>query len=92
VQVQYDIDSLLRPHHQCTGGTSAPREDQGHSGLASAQERDRIEELLWAVQLLQAVRPGVFSAWSTVDRYYQERGLHMDREIIGSLWSHEGSL
>jgi hypothetical protein len=49
VRVRYDIDSLLRPHHQCTGGTGAPREDQGHSGLADAQECDRIEELLWVV-------------------------------------------
>jgi hypothetical protein len=37
------------------------------------------------VQLLQAVRPGFFSAWSTADRSYQAWGLHMDREIRGSL-------
>jgi hypothetical protein len=49
VRVRYDIVSLLRPHHQCTGGTGAPREDQVHSGLADAQEPDRIEELLRAV-------------------------------------------
>jgi hypothetical protein len=53
--------------------------------LVDAQERDKIEELLWVVQLLQAVRPGFFSAWSTVDRSYQAWGLHMDREITGSL-------
>jgi hypothetical protein len=58
VRVQYDRAALLRPHHQCKGGIGAPREDQGHSGLADAQERDRIEGLLWAVHLLQAVRPG----------------------------------
>jgi hypothetical protein len=71
VRVWYDIASLLRPHHHYKGGTGAPREDQGHSGLAVAQEHDRIEELLRAVQLLQAVRPGFFSAWSTTDRSYQ---------------------
>jgi hypothetical protein len=71
----YDRDDLLRPHHQCTGGTGAPRKDQGHSGLADAQERDRIEELLQVVQLLQAICLGFFSAWSTVDKYYQEWGL-----------------
>jgi hypothetical protein len=85
VRVRYDIDALLRPHHQCTGGTGAPREDQGHSGLANAQERDRIEELLQAVQLLQVVRLRFFSDWSTAGRSYQAWGLHMDREIIGSL-------
>jgi hypothetical protein len=78
VRVQYDIAALLRPHHQCTGVTSAPREDQVNSGLADAQEPDIIEELLRAVQLLQAVRPGFFSSWSTVDRSYQAWGLHMD--------------
>jgi hypothetical protein len=36
VQVRYDIASLLRPYHQGTGGTGAPREDQGHSGLVDA--------------------------------------------------------
>jgi hypothetical protein len=36
VRVQYDIAALLRPHHQCIGGTGAPREDQGHSELAYA--------------------------------------------------------
>jgi hypothetical protein len=56
VRVRYDRDALPRPHHQCTGGIGAPREDQGHSGLVDAQERDKIEELLWVVQLLQAVR------------------------------------
>jgi hypothetical protein len=85
VRVRYDRAALLRPHHQCKGGTGAPREDQGHSGLADTQERDKIEELLRAVQLLQAVRPGFFSALSTADRSYQARGLHMDREITGSL-------
>jgi hypothetical protein len=85
VRVRYDRVALLRPHHQCTGGTGAPREDQGHSGLADAQECDIIEELLWAVQLLQAVHPGFFSAWSTANRSYQAWGLHMDREITGSL-------
>jgi hypothetical protein len=78
VRVQYDRDALLRIHHQCTGGIGAPREDHGHSGLADAQERDRIEEILRAVQLLQAVRPGFFLAWSTADRSYQAQGLHMD--------------
>jgi hypothetical protein len=78
VRVQYDRVSLLRPHHQCTGGTGAPREDQGHSGLVDAQECDRIEELLRAVQLLQVIRLGFFSAWSTTDRSYQAWGLHMD--------------
>jgi hypothetical protein len=85
VRDRYDRVALLRPHHQCTGGTGAPREDQGHSGLADAQERDRIEELLRVVQLLQAVRPGFFLAWSIADRCYQAWGLHMDREITGSL-------
>jgi hypothetical protein len=85
VRVRYDRAALLRPHHQCIGGTGAPREDQGHSGLADAQERDRIEELLRAVQRLQAVRLRFFSAWSTADRSYQVWGLHMDREITGSL-------
>jgi hypothetical protein len=85
VRVRYDRVTLLRPHHRCIGGTGAPREYQGHSRLADAQECDRIEELLRAVQLLQAVRPGFFSAWSTADRSYQAWGLHMDREIIGSL-------
>jgi hypothetical protein len=85
VRVWYDIASLHRPHHQCIGGTSAPREDQGHSGLADAQECDRIEELLWVVQLLQMVHPRFFSSWRTIDRSYQEWGLHMDREIIGIL-------
>jgi hypothetical protein len=46
VRVRYDRAALLRPHHQWKGGTGAPREDQRHSGLADAQERDRIEELL----------------------------------------------
>jgi hypothetical protein len=85
VQVRYDRAALIRPHHQCTGATGAPREDQVHSGLFDTQERDRIEELLQAVQLLQVVHMGFFSSWSTVDRSYQEWGLHMDREIIGSL-------
>jgi hypothetical protein len=85
VRVQYDRDALIRPHHQCTRGTVAPREDQGHFGLADAQECDRIEDVLQVVQLLQAVRLGFFSAWSTVDRSYQAWRLHMDREIIGSL-------
>jgi hypothetical protein len=67
VRFWYDRDALLRPHHQCTGGTGAPREDQGHSGLVDTQEHDIIEELLWAVQLLQAVHPGFFSAWSTAE-------------------------
>jgi hypothetical protein len=57
VRVRYDRAALLGPHHQCIGGTGAPREDQGHSGLADTQECDRIEELLRVVQLLQAVRP-----------------------------------
>jgi hypothetical protein len=61
------------------GGTGAPREDQGHSGLADAQERDIIEELPQAVQLLQAVRLRIFSALSIVDKYYKAWGLHMDR-------------
>jgi hypothetical protein len=78
VRVQYDITTLLRPHHQCTGGTGAPRGDQGHSGLADAQECDIIEELLQAVQLLQAGHLGFFLTWSTTDRYYQSWGLHMD--------------
>jgi hypothetical protein len=49
VRVWYDRASLLRPHHQCTGGIGSPREDQGHFGLADAQEHDKIEELLWAM-------------------------------------------
>jgi hypothetical protein len=49
VRVRYDKATLLRPHHQCTGGTSAPREDQGHSRLVNAQEHNIIEELLWDV-------------------------------------------
>jgi hypothetical protein len=85
VRVWYDRAALLRPHHQCTGGTGAPREDQGHSVLADAQERDRNEELLRAMQLLQTVLSGFFSAWSIDDRYYQAWGLHMDQEIIGNL-------
>jgi hypothetical protein len=36
VRVWYDIAALFGPHHQCTGGTGAPREDQGHSGLVDA--------------------------------------------------------
>jgi hypothetical protein len=36
VRVWYDRVSLFRPHHQCTGGTGAPREDQAHSGLDDA--------------------------------------------------------
>jgi hypothetical protein len=78
VRVRYDRVVLLRPHHQCTGGTVAPREYQGHSGLVDAQEHDRIEELLRVVQLLQVVRPRFFLAWSTADRSYQAWGLHMD--------------
>jgi hypothetical protein len=78
VRVRYDRTTLLRTHHQCKRGTGAPREDQGHSGLADAQERDRIEELLRAVQLLQAVRLRFFLAWSTTDRSYQAWALHMD--------------
>jgi hypothetical protein len=85
VRVRYDRVALIRPHHQCTGGTGAPREDRGHSGLVDAQERDRIEELLQAMHLLQAVRPRFFLAWSTANRSYQECGLHMDREITRSL-------
>jgi hypothetical protein len=85
VRDRYERVALLRPHHPCTGGTGTPREDQGHSGLVDAQEHDIIEELLRAVQLLHAVRLGFFSAWSTVDRSYQAWGLHMDREITGSL-------
>jgi hypothetical protein len=81
VRVWYDRATLLGPHHQCTRGTSAPREDQGHSGLADAQEHDIVEDLLRTMQLLQVVRPRFFSAWSTTDRSYQAWGLHMDREI-----------
>jgi hypothetical protein len=69
VRVWSDRTSLLRPHHQCIVGTGAPREDQGHSGLVNAQEHDRIEDLLRAMQLLQAVHPGFFSSWSIADRY-----------------------
>ena len=79
MRVQYDRAALLRPHHQCTGGTGAPREDQGHSGLVDAQECDIIEEILWVLQLLQAVRPRFFSPWSIDDRSYKAWGLHMDR-------------
>jgi hypothetical protein len=68
VRVRYGRATLLRPHHQCTRGTGAPREDQGHYGLTNTQVRDIIEELLRAVQLLQGVRLGFFSAWSIVDR------------------------
>jgi hypothetical protein len=85
VRFRYDRVSLLRPNHQCIGGIGAPRKDQGHSGLADTGERDRIKEFLWAVQLLQVVHPGFFSAWSTADRSYQAWGLHMDQEIRGSL-------
>jgi hypothetical protein len=85
VRVWYERDALLGTHNQCTGGTSAPREYQGHSGFVDAQEHDIIEELLQAMQLLHVIRPGFFSSWSTADRYYQAWGLHMDREIIGSL-------
>jgi hypothetical protein len=46
VRVWYDRAALLRPHHHCTEGTGAPREDQGHSGLADTQERDISEEIL----------------------------------------------
>ena len=52
MRVQYDRATLLGPHDQCTRGIGAPGEDQGHSGLANAQERDRVEEFLRAVQLL----------------------------------------
>jgi hypothetical protein len=52
VLVRYDRAALLRTHHQCRGGIGTPREDQGHYGLADAQECDRIEELLRVVQLL----------------------------------------
>jgi hypothetical protein len=52
VRGRYDRANLLRPHHQCTWGTGALREDQGHSGLVNAQECDIIEELLRAVQPL----------------------------------------
>jgi hypothetical protein len=85
VRVWYDRDSLLRPHHQCTGGIGAPREDQGHSRLVDAQERDIIERILRAMQLLHAVHLGFFSAWSTTDRSYQAWGLNMDQEITRSL-------
>jgi hypothetical protein len=49
VRVWYDSAALLRPHHQCTGGTRALREDQGHSRFVDAQECDRIKELLRAM-------------------------------------------
>jgi hypothetical protein len=44
VRVRYERDALIGPHHQCTRATGAPREDQGHSGLANAQECDKIED------------------------------------------------
>jgi hypothetical protein len=52
VRVQYERDALFRPHHQCTGGTGAPREGQVHPRLADTQERDKIKELLRAMYLL----------------------------------------
>ena len=78
---EFGMTELLYLGHiiSAQGGTSAPGKDQGHSGLANAQERNRVEEFLRVVQLLQAVRPGFFSAWSTTDRSYQAWGLHMDR-------------
>jgi hypothetical protein len=79
VCVRYDITTLLGPHHQCTGGTGTPGKDQGHSGLANAQERDRVEELLRVMQLLHVVHQGFFSAWSTTDGSRQVGGFHLDR-------------
>jgi hypothetical protein len=52
--------------------------------LANAQERDRVEEFLWAMQLLQVDFPGFFSAWSTTDGSYQSWGFHLDRGVTKS--------
>jgi hypothetical protein len=56
---EFGMTELLYLGHiisaQVVVGTGAPREDQGHSGLANTQECDRVEELLWAMQLLQVV-------------------------------------
>ena len=78
MKVRYDRDFLLRPYHQFTGGTGALGKDQGHSGLANAQEHNKVEEFLRAVHLLQVVRPGFFSTWSTADGSYQAWGFHLD--------------
>jgi hypothetical protein len=61
VNAKNELNLMLEPSIvkiQHKGGTGAPGEDQGHSGLANAQECDRVEELIWAMQLLQAVCQG----------------------------------
>ena len=91
VWVRYDRATLLRPHIQCIGVIGEPREDQGHSGLANAQECDRVEELLRVMQLLHVVHQGFFLAWSTTEGSQQAWGFHLDRWVTKSLRSHEGS-
>jgi hypothetical protein len=81
---EFGMTKLLYLGHiiSCTGGTGAPGEDQGHFGLANAQECDRVEEFLWVVQLLQEVHEGFFTVGGTTHRPHQTRSLHLDRRVV----------
>jgi hypothetical protein len=76
--------------HQWARSTGSPGKDQGHCGLANAQESHRAERILWVMQLLQVVRQRFFTIGSTTHRLDQEGCFSLDKGVTADIQQNEG--
>ena len=78
MRIWVDRDALLGAHHRGGWSKGTRGEDQGHQGMAGAEECDGTSGICGDLHLLLKVRQGIFPTCCTPYRPYQKGGIQLD--------------